>query len=350
MDQDYRALQQRNALLNKTLDDKAKHIEQLNNRHNEQVIEISNLEEINKRLRAEKEALKVEVEQLQPLKMLKLDKDSIQPKLDYVKQEEQKMLKQREELEKEIEGYKKIQQDNARLQTENLKLSERMASLEEEAAQLRESIKQIPELQNRKKEMKDHITELEVKLQDANFEKNRLKDELENKNLSEIRQIASSLTQILMQKNDRAFSEKQITLFKTMMGTQIVDQWRNRLADADQDRLFSEMHMSPNVTASGVSASNANGEKAAEAINRATFRLNDSAQNEAALDQLMPKKHLNSSRLGTGRSNVGGGNETTNIGRGLGIRKQSIGSLSQNPNSSSRQKKRSSNQVNRSMN
>ena len=49
LDMAHRELQQRNDLLNKTLDDKVQHIEQLNMRHREQVIEISNLEEINKR-------------------------------------------------------------------------------------------------------------------------------------------------------------------------------------------------------------------------------------------------------------------------------------------------------------
>ena len=43
-------------------------------------------------MQAEKSSLKLEVESLKPLKILKLDKDSIQPKLDYVKQEEEKML------------------------------------------------------------------------------------------------------------------------------------------------------------------------------------------------------------------------------------------------------------------
>jgi len=97
-----------------------------------------------------------------------------------------------------MEGMKRIQEENLKLKNNNEQLQETLGTKEEEAVEMREQIKKIPEIERKRKELHDEITALQVKLQDANFEKHRVKNELENENLHEIKQIASSLTQMLV--------------------------------------------------------------------------------------------------------------------------------------------------------
>ena len=97
-----------------------------------------------------------------------------------------------------MEGMKRIQEENLKLKNNNEQLQETLGTKEEEAVEMQEQIKKIPEIERKRKELHDEITALQVKLQDANFEKHRVKNELENENLHEIKQIASSLTQMLV--------------------------------------------------------------------------------------------------------------------------------------------------------
>ena len=61
----HRQLKQEQECLNKVLDDKKSQIEVLNQRLKDHVEDISNLEEINKRLRAENESLKKDHNELE---------------------------------------------------------------------------------------------------------------------------------------------------------------------------------------------------------------------------------------------------------------------------------------------
>ena len=98
-----------------------------------------------------------------------------------------------------------------------------MSVKEQEASQMKKSLDKIPKIKEKLQKQKEEITELQIKLKDERFEKNRVKDELKNSNLLELKGIADNLTQMLMQKKETSFSEEQITLFKAMIGNDIVD-------------------------------------------------------------------------------------------------------------------------------
>ena len=79
---------------------------------------------------------------------------------------------------------------------------------EQEASQMKKSLDKIPKIKEKLQKQKEEITELQIKLKDERFEKNRVKDELKNSNLLELQGIASNLTQMLMQKKATSFSEE----------------------------------------------------------------------------------------------------------------------------------------------
>lgn len=80
--------------LKQTIAERDNLIGEFRNKLSLQVNENESLNEENKRLMADNMALKQRIEELRPLEQLNLDRETIQPRLDYVKEQEE-ILKQR---------------------------------------------------------------------------------------------------------------------------------------------------------------------------------------------------------------------------------------------------------------
>ena len=102
----------------------------------------------------------------------------------------------------------RIKNENKSLKQDNQELEEEMNVKDQEAVQMKKSLDKIPKIKEKLAKQKEEITELQLKLKDERFEKNRVKDELKNTNLRELQDIASNLSQMLMQKKSTSFSEE----------------------------------------------------------------------------------------------------------------------------------------------
>ena len=69
-------------------------------------------------------------------------------------------------------------------------------------------------------------------------ENTRIKAELKENNLPGIRDVANQITSSLIKREAVNFTEDQITLFKAIIGEEVIDQWRNKQADAEQEKLM----------------------------------------------------------------------------------------------------------------
>ena len=118
---------------------------------------------------------------------------------------------------------RKIQDHNRQLNEDSLQLKNDLVDKETEASVLRVSVATIPTIEKKRDELQDKITRLEYSLQEVRFENTRLLDELKGANLSKIQEIAAKISQMLIQKNPKSFSEEETILFKSLMGNQIID-------------------------------------------------------------------------------------------------------------------------------
>ena len=69
-------------------------------------------------------------------------------------------------------------------------------------------------------------------------ENTRIKNELKENNLPGVRDIANQITSSLITREPVNLTEEQIAVFKAIIGEEVIDQWRNKKADAEQEKLL----------------------------------------------------------------------------------------------------------------
>ena len=96
----------------------------------------------------------------------------------------------------------------------------------------------IPELHEKIQQLEKEITRLQVEKQDLTGENTRIKNELKENNLPGVRDIANQITSSLITREPVNLTEEQIAVFKAIIGEEVIDQWRNKKADAEQEKLL----------------------------------------------------------------------------------------------------------------
>lgn len=123
------------------------------------------------------------------------------------------------------EELRRLRNSNRELNREKDELNNRIDSLIGELDSLTEHNKLIPKLEKDKATMQETITELEVKLNLANNQKNSLLEAVENEEgIDELRkQVAQISTMFLQPDFVLNMSDKAKTSFKEVFGKQVFD-------------------------------------------------------------------------------------------------------------------------------
>lgn len=232
--------------------------------------------------------LKQTVEELRPFERLNKDKESINERLNYIKDTEAALEQRQKEFDDKEEENLKIKENCRELNKHVKQLKNDKEDLNTRIDELQAEVDRIKDLEMQIEKDEIKYLDLQAKLQAANKEKNLYADQLKDtEEYRKLNDIVSKISNMIIKREIDAdqLNEDEIIVFKGLFGNEIIDAI-NDAKNASDHNQFVDGIISPS--------------KQLE-VNRGTFRDADSKHNDRVLSQMLHRKH-NDSKIGSGVS------------------------------------------------